>query len=314
MIGVLLMAYGTPKSLDDVEAYLTHIRRGRRPAEEEVEELKDRYRAIGGASPLYGITASQAKALQEALDRRAPGRFQVYLAMKHSPSFIAEVVAEMLRDGVREMVALVLAPHESRMIIDDYMRYARGVLDTRPDVKVHVIRSWHLNPRYLSAFATRIERELAAFPAPGADHAMVLFTAHSLPEKIVARQDPYPTRLDETARALAERQALRHWRRAYQSAGKTALPWLGPDLVEVLEEVKADRHSQVLVVPIGFVADHLEILYDIDIEAQAKARQLGLILRRTESLNTDPELVEGLAEEVLQRERPHARSDSGALG
>ena len=300
MIGVLLMAYGTPKSLDDVEAYLTHIRRGRRPAEEEVEELKDRYRAIGGASPLHEITESQAKALQDLLDRKAPGRLRVYLAMKHSPPFIVDVVTGMIRDGIAEVVALVLAPHESRMIIDDYMRYARDVLDTRPDVGVHVIRSWHLNPRYLSAFATRIERELAAFPAPGAVHTMVLFTAHSLPEKIVARHDPYPTRLDETARALAERQALCHWRRAYQSAGKTALPWLGPDLLEVLEEVKAEGHSQVLVAPIGFVADHLEILYDIDIEAQAKARQLGLVLRRTASLNTDPELVEGLAEEVLQ--------------
>ncbi len=314
MIGVLLMAYGTPKSLDDVEAYLTHIRRGRRPAEEEVEELKDRYRAIGGASPLYGITASQAKALQELLDRKAPERLRVYLAMKHSPPFIADVVTGMIRDGIAEVLALVLAPHESRMIIDDYMRYARDVLDTRPDVKVHVIRSWHLNSLYLSALARRIERELAAFPTPGADHTMVLFTAHSLPEKIVARQDPYPARLEETARALAEHLALSHWSRAYQSAGKTPFPWLGPDLLDVLEDLKGEGRSQVLVVPIGFVADHLEILYDIDIEAQAKARQLGLILRRTESLNTDPELVEGLAEEVLQRERPHARSDSGALG
>ncbi|MGH7431430.1 MAG: ferrochelatase [Candidatus Methylomirabilales bacterium] len=310
MIGVLLMAYGTPKSLDDVEAYLTHIRRGRKPTEEEVEELKDRYRAIGGASPLYGITASQAKALQEALDRRAPGRFRVYLAMKHSPPFIAEVVAEMLRDGVREMVALVLAPHESKMIIDDYLRYAREVLEAHPEVKAHVIRSWHLNPLYLSALARRIERELAAFPRPGADQTVVLFTAHSLPEGILARQDPYPTRLEETARALAERLALSHWRRAYQSAGKTPFPWLGPDLLDVLEDLKGEGRSQVLVVPIGFVADHLEILYDIDMEAQAKARELGLTLRRTESLNTDPEFLEGLAEEVLQATAAASRGET----
>jgi ferrochelatase len=300
MIGVLLMAYGTPRSLDEVEAYFTHIRRGRKPTEEEVAELAERYQAIGGVSPLYQITESQAKALQEALDRRAPGRFQVSLAMKHSPPFIAEVVAEMLRDGVHEMVALVLAPHESRMIIDDYLRYAREVLEAHPEVKMHVIRSWHLNPGYLSALARRMERGLAAFPRPGAEQTMVLFTAHSLPEGILARQDPYPAHLEETSRALAERLALAHWRRAYQSAGKTALPWLGPDLLEVLAEVKAEGHSQVLAAPIGFVADHLEILYDIDIEAQAKARQLGLILRRTESLNTDPELVEGLADEILR--------------
>ncbi|MDZ4340613.1 MAG: ferrochelatase [candidate division NC10 bacterium] len=300
MIGVLLMAYGTPRSRDEVAAYFTHIRRGRKPTPEDVEELTERYQAIGGASPLYAITEAQAKELQSVLDRKAPARFTVYLAMKHAPPFITEVVQRMIRDGVPEMVALVLAPHESVMIIDDYMRYARDVLDERPDVKVHVVRSWHLNPKYLSALAKRIQRELAAFVRPEAHGTMVLFTAHSLPEKILARQDPYPTQLEETARALAKRLALPHWRRAYQSAGKTAFPWLGPDLVEVLEEVKGEGYSQVLVVPIGFVADHLEILYDIDLEAQEKARELGLTLRRTESLNTDPELVEGLAEEVLQ--------------
>ncbi|MFQ5848374.1 MAG: ferrochelatase [Candidatus Methylomirabilales bacterium] len=300
MIGVLLMAYGTPRTLEEVGAYFTHIRRGRIPAAEEVEELTERYRAIGGASPLYHITEAQAKGLQEVLDRKAPGRLHVYLAMKHTPPFIAEVATQMIRDGIREIVALVLAPHESRMIIDDYMRYAREVLEAQPDVNVHVVRSWHLNPKYLSALTRRIQRELAAFPRPGTGQTMVLFTAHSLPEKIVARHDPYPTRLEETARALAERQSLRNWRRAYQSAGKTPFPWLGPDLLEVLEQLKAEGRSQVLVVPIGFVADHLEILYDIDIEAQAKAQEHGLTLRRTESLNTDPEFLEGLADEVLQ--------------
>jgi ferrochelatase len=306
MIGVLLMAYGTPRSLDEVEAYFTHIRRGRKPSEEEVEELKERYESIGGVSPLTEITESQAKRLQEMLDSKAPQRLRVYLAMKHSPPFIPHVVEQMIRDGIREMVALVLAPHESKMIIDDYMRYARDVLETQPDVKVHVIRTWHLNDRYLSALRKRIQRELAAFPQPGAEHTMVLFTAHSLPEKILATKDPdpYPTRLEETAQALAERPPLPHWRRAYQSAGQTPFPWLGPDIVEVLEEFKADGHSQVLVVPIGFVADHLEVLYDIDIEAQARARELGLTLRRTASLNTDPAFLNGLADEILRAATP----------
>lgn len=307
MIGVLLMAYGTPRSLEEVEAYFTHIRRGRKPSEEEVEELKERYREIGGASPLYEITETQAKGLQEALDRKTPGRFTVYLAMKHSPPFIPDVAAQMLRDGVREIVALVLAPHESKMIIDDYMRYARDVLGSQPDVTVHVIRTWHLNDKYLSALRRRIQRELAVFPRPGAARTMVLFTAHSLPEKILETKDPYPARLEENAHALAQSLSLPHWRRAYQSAGKTSFPWLGPDLVAVLEEVKAEGYSQVLVVPIGFVADHLEVLYDIDLEAQEKAGELGLTLRRTESLNRDPEFLEGLAEEVLRSagsERP----------
>jgi protoporphyrin/coproporphyrin ferrochelatase len=300
MIGVLLMAYGTPRSLDEVEAYFTHIRRGRKPSEEEVEELKERYELIGGASPLYEITEAQAKGLQDILERKVPGRFTVYLAMKHSPPFIPDVAAQMLRDGAPEIVALVLAPHESKMIIDDYMRYARDVLGSQPDVTVHVIRTWHLNDKYLSALEGRIRRELAAFPQPGAEHTMVLFTAHSLPEKILETKDPYPTRLEENAHALAQRLSLPQWRRAYQSAGKTAFPWLGPDILEVLEALKAEGHAQVLVVPIGFVADHLEVFYDIDHEAQDKAQALGITLRRTESLNTDPEFLEGLVEEVLQ--------------
>jgi ferrochelatase len=226
--------------------------------------------------------------------------------MKHSPPFVPDVVAEMLRDGIREMVALVLAPHESRMIIDDYMRYARDVLAAHPGVTVHVIRTWHLNVKYLSAVRKRIARGLAAFPRPGAEHTMVLFTAHSLPEKILATKDPdpYPARLEETARALAKDPPLPHWRRAYQSAGKTAFPWLGPDILEVLDEVKTNGHSQVLGVPIGFVADHLEILYDIDHEAQRKAQELGITLRRTESLNADPEFLDGLAEEILRITTP----------
>ena len=300
MIGVLLMAYGTPRTLDEVEGYFTHIRRGRKPSEEEVEELKGRYREIGGASPLYEITEAQAKGLQEALDRKSPGRFRVYLSMKHSPPFIPDIAAQMLRDGVPEIVALVLAPHESKMIIDDYMRYARDVLGSQPDVRVHVIRTWHLNDKYLLALHRRIQQELAAFPRPGAEHTMVLFTAHSLPEKILETKDPYPARLEENAHALAQSLSLPLWRRAYQSAGKTSFPWLGPDLVEALKEVKAEGYSQILVVPIGFVADHLEVLYDIDHEAQAKAQELGITLLRTESLNSDPEFLEGLAEEVLQ--------------
>ena len=309
MIGVLLMAYGTPRSLDEVEAYFTHIRRGRKPSDEEVKELKERYELIGGVSPLTEITDSQAKALQDALDRKAPQRLRVYLAMKHSPPFISQVVEQMMQDGIREMVALVLAPHESKMIIDDYMRYARDVLGSHPDVKVQIIRTWHLNDRYLSALRKRIQRELALFPRPGAEHTMVLFTAHSLPEKILATKDPdpYPTRLEETARALAKDPPLPHWRRAYQSAGKTAFPWLGPDILEVLEELKAEGYSQVLVVPIGFVADHLEVFYDIDHEAQEKARELGLTLRRTESLNVDPEFLGGLADEVLHATTPASR-------
>ncbi|MDR5682723.1 MAG: ferrochelatase [Armatimonadota bacterium] len=295
-IAVLLMAYGTPRSLEEVEAYFTHIRRGRRPSSSELEDLRERYRRIGGASPLREITEAQARGLQAALDRRAPGRYRVYLAMKHAPPFVAEVTRAILDDGLLRIIAMVLAPHESRMIIDEYLEYAHPVLADRPDVRLHAVRGWHLNPRYLHAVEARIRRGLDTFPQP--QNAFVVFTAHSLPERILEWDDPYPVRLEETARALATRLGLRHWRLAYQSAGHTPFRWLGPDVLEVLLQLRRGGFDQVLVVPIGFVSDHLEVLYDIDVEAQQAAGEQGLVLRRTDSLNADPEFLEGLADEV----------------
>jgi ferrochelatase len=297
-IAVILMAYGTPRTLDDVEAYFTHIRRGRRPSDEELEDLRERYRRIGGASPLREVTEAQARGLQVALDRRAPRRYPVHLAMKHTPPFVADVTRSILDDGIRRIVAIVLAPHESRMIIDEYLEYAHPVLAEQPDVRLYAVRGWHLNPRYIGALEGRVRRELSAFPNPRQDLTFVLFTAHSLPERILEWNDPYPARLEETARALATRLGLPHWRVAYQSAGHTPFRWLDPDILEVLPKIREAGFDQVLVVPIGFVSDHLEVLYDIDIEAQEAARELSLTLRRTESLNADPQFLEGLADEV----------------
>lgn len=295
MIGVLVMAYGTPRTLDEVEAYYTHIRRGRRPSDEEIEDLKARYRRIGGASPLRAITEAQAAALQQALDRRAPGRFRVYLAMKHAEPFVADVLRRIVSDGLLEIVALVLAPHESRMIVDEYLEYAEPILREHPDVQLRAIRTWHLNPRYLVALERRIRQALAEFPS---DRTVVVFTAHSLPERILEWGDPYPQRLEETCRALGERLRLAHWTFAYQSAGHGGVRWLGPDILDVLPKIRSSGFEAVLVVPIGFVSDHLEVLYDLDVEARERAQELGLRFRRTESLNVDPEFIEGLADEV----------------
>ncbi|MDR5710137.1 MAG: ferrochelatase [Armatimonadota bacterium] len=293
-VGVLLMAYGTPRSLEEVEAYFTHIRRGRRPSDAELEDLRERYRRIGGTSPLRAITEAQATALQASLDRRSPGRFRVYLAMKHADPFIPDVTRRMLQEGVREIVALVLAPHESRMIVDEYLEYATPVLAQYPEGTLRPVRTWHLNPRYLEALERRVRAALAEAAEPPA----VVFTAHSLPERVLEWDDPYPRRLRETCEALAARLGLSRWRLAYQSAGHGAIPWLGPDILEVLPEIRAEGAPAVLVVPIGFVADNLEILYDLDIEAAQHARELGLGFRRTESLNVDEGLIEGLADEV----------------
>jgi protoporphyrin/coproporphyrin ferrochelatase len=302
-VGVLLMAYGTPRNLEDVEAYFTHIRRGRRPSVEEVEDLRERYRRIGGVSPLREITEAQARGLQRVLDRRAPGRFRVYLGMKHSPPYVGEVAEAMLRDGVRRMVALVLAPHESRMIVDEYLEYAQPAFASAPDLQLRVVRSWHLNPGYLRAVERRIRSALCGFPDPEPQATEVLFTAHSLPQRILEWNDPYPRTLRETAEDLVRRTGLARWRVCYQSAGHTSSPWLGPDILQVLEELAASGCRQVLAVPVGFVADHLEVLYDLDVEAAQRAGELGLVFRRTESLNADPEFLEGLGDEVVAAAR-----------
>ncbi|MER3456954.1 MAG: ferrochelatase [candidate division GAL15 bacterium] len=299
-VGVLLMAYGTPRNLEEVEAYFTHIRRGRRPSPEEVEALRDRYRRIGGTSPLRQITEAQAQGLQAALDRRAPGVFSVYLAMKHSPPFVADVAAAMVRDGFRRVVALVLAPHESRMIADEYMEYAQPVFQAVPDLQVHVVRGWYLNPGYLRAVERRVRAALERFPEPAPSATEVLFTAHSLPERILQWDDPYPRTVRQTAEVLAQRVGLSRWRVCYQSAGHTPFRWLGPDLLEVLKDLAACGGRQVLAVPVGFVADHLEVLYDLDVEAAERAAELGLVFARTESLNADPEFLDGLGDEVVR--------------
>jgi ferrochelatase len=313
-VGVLLMAYGTPRSLDDVEAYFTHIRRGRRPSPEEVEELRERYRRIGGTSPLRQITEAQARGLQRAMDRRAPGAFRVYLAMKHSPPFVAEVAGAILQDGIRDVVALVLAPHESRMIVDEYLEYAEPVFRGVPDLRLKVVRCWHRNPGYLAAVERRIRSALQEFPDPNPEATDVLFTAHSLPERILEWDDPYPKTLQETAELLAERARVPRWRVCYQSAGHTPFRWLGPDILEVLEELAASGRHQVLAVPVGFVADHLEVLYDLDLEAAERAGELGLVFRRTASLNDDPEFLEGLAAEVLSAARALGHSAASSAG
>lgn len=297
---VLLMAYGTPRTPDDVEAYFTHIRRGRRPSAEEVEALRERYRRIGGASPLREITEAQARGLQSALDRKASGRFRVYLAMKHSEPFVSDVAHQLVSEGWRQVVALVLAPHESRMIVDEYLEYAHPAFERAQDLDVRVVRSWYRNPGYLTALERRVRAALAAFANPRPEATEVLFTAHSLPERILEWNDPYPAQLRETAEALAGRLGLQRWRVCYQSAGHTPFPWLGPDVLEVLEELAAAGARQVLAVPVGFTADHLEVLYDLDVEAAERARALGLAFRRTESLNADPEFLDALADEVIR--------------
>jgi ferrochelatase len=297
---VLLMAYGTPGSPEEIEPYYTDIRRGNPPPPELLADLVRRYEAIGGISPLAERTRAQADGLAHALEERAPGEVAVTIGLKHAEPRIEAGVDELVASGVRRFVGLVLAPHYSAGSVQQYLDRARAraaALD--PAVEVLGIESWHLEPAYLDFLAEGVRTGLAELPA----RTKVLFTAHSLPRRVVAGGDPYPEQLQETAEAVAERVGLVPWSTwavAWQSAGRTPEPWLGPDVLEVLRDLAATGRAEgALVCPCGFVSDHLEVLYDLDIEARKRATDLGLAFARTPVLNDDPAVLGALADRVL---------------
>ncbi len=298
--GVLVMAYGTPREADDIEPYYTDIRRGRPPTPELLADLVRRYEAIGGLSPLAQRTEAQRAALQRALDAIEPGRYSVAIGLKHAAPSIEDGVRELARGaGVEEVVGLVLAPHYSAFSIGQYLERAEAA-GAAEGVPVMGIRSWHLEPAYLAFLVAAVRRQLADLPTM----TTVLFTAHSLPERILATGDPYPEQLRATAAAVAEQAGLAAatWDVAWQSAGRTPEPWLGPDVLTAIDGL-ADRGDVdgVLVCACGFVADHLEVLYDLDIEARSRAVGRGLAFARTACVNDDREVMAALAGLVVDR-------------
>jgi len=294
-VGVFLLAYGTPESLDDVEPYFTHIRGGRKPSPEAVANLRERYRLVGGRTPLKDLTFATADKLQARLDAEAPGRYRVYVGMKHWHPFIAETMPHIAADGVRDVVALVLAPHYSRMSVGGYRRYVDEANATlEQPLQITFIERWHDHPGFRRLIADRIVAARAELPPDLHDQALVLFSAHSLPERILSWNDPYPDELRESAAGIAGLLGLTDWRLCYQSAGMTGEPWLGPDILDYLEELHGEGVRAVVSAPFGFVADHLEVLWDIDREAQDKAAELGMELRRIRMPNADDEFVDVL--------------------
>lgn len=288
-VGVVAMAYGTPASPDDIERYYTDIRRGRPPSESQLGELRSRYEAIGGISPLLGITRQQCDALAAAL---GPG-FAVRLGQKHAAPFVEDAVRELADAGVQRLVGVVLAPHFSAMSVGQYAERAAAAAAGR-GLPVTMVESWHLLPTYLEFLAAAVARGLAELPA-GSE---VVFTAHSLPARVVDTDDPYADQVRATAESVATLAGLTRWSTAWQSAGRTPEPWLGPDVLDVLRDRARTAEAGVLVCPCGFVADHLEVLYDLDVEAAKLARELGLPFGRTESLNADAVVLGQLADTV----------------
>lgn len=296
MIGVLVMAYGGPDALDEVEPYLMDVRGYRATAPEIVEEVRERYREIGGRSPIRERTQAQADALQRVLDQQGGG-FKTFVGMRHWHPFIQDTLAEMRAQGIERSVGLVMAPHFSRMSIQAYFN---KIEDANSGMQIAKIADWHLLPEYIDALTQRIQVTLERFPESIREQVPVIFTAHSLPERILEWGDPYPLQLLATTDALAERLGSRPYEFAYQSAAISTEPWLGPDASEVMERYAAEGKRHMLICPIGFVCEHVEILYDIDIVYQKLARDLGVQLERIVMLNDDPQMIRGLAGLVRQ--------------
>jgi ferrochelatase len=305
------MAYGTPRSREEILPYYTDIRRGRPPTEEQLGDLVARYEAIAPPgsdilSPLAARTEAQRDGLQAALDAAAPGEYAVVLGLKHAAPMIEDAVADVIGRGFHRIVGLVLAPHFSSYSIGQYIGRVRAAAEAHPDghdVEVLGIDSWAVEPAFVEFLAADLAARLASMPSD----TKVLFTAHSLPQRIIDGGDPYPSELRATAQAVASRVGLAEWSQwaiAWQSAGRTPEPWLGPDILQVIDELAssendADTERGVVVCACGFVADHLEVLYDLDIEAAARAEAHGLRFDRTACVNDDPTVMAALAQRVI---------------
>jgi ferrochelatase len=296
--GLVVMAYGTPRTTGEIADYYTDIRRGRPPSPEQLADLVRRYEAIGGTSPLAERTEAQRAALERALARRMPDRWTVVLGQKHAPPFVEDAVADLADAGITDAVGLVLAPHYSKFSVGEYQRRAAEA-GTDRGVTVSAIDHWHLEPAYLEFLADATREARVDLPA---NHT-VLFTAHSLPERVLV-DDPYPDELRESAHAVATRLALPRegWDLCWQSAGRTPEPWRGPDVLEVIRALGARGECDaVCVCAQGFTSDHLEILYDLDVEARTVAREAGLGFVRTRSLNDAEPVMAALADRVIAR-------------
>ena len=299
-IGVLIMAYGGPNSLEEIPGYLADIRSGRVTTPAVLEEITNNYRQIGGKSPLLAITRQQVAAIAERLDKR----FRCYLGMRHWAPWIEDTVGDMIDDGINHAISLVLAPHYSKLSVVKYQaKIAAGLEMYRGDIEFEHISSYHDAPGYLQALVNRVQEGCRRWPEAERGAVHVVFSAHSLPTRILQMGDPYDSQLRETAQLVADAAGLdeAQWSWSYQSAGRSPGPWLGPQLEEHISKLAAQGIRNVVSIPIGFVSDHVEILYDIDIKAQAVARAHNVRLERPPTLNVDPLFIDQLADLIRQR-------------
>jgi len=298
-IAVLLMAYGSPRDLTEVAAYYTDIRGGRPPSPEALDELVGRYQKIGGASGLNEATERQVSALAQLLEAKAPGVYKVYPGMKHWHPFIAESVNQITAAGISKVIGLVLAPHYSKKSIGEYESRILKARDTAAaEFELQMVNQWYDQPALVDLIAANVRRGLEGWDASDGK-TRVYFTAHSIPAKIIAEGDPYSDQLTASAKLYSQVAGVTDFQIGWQSASSTGEPWVGPDVLELLQDFAGLGGKRVLVAPVGFVSDHLEILYDLDVECVEKAKDLGLEFRRTACPNDDPRFIEALSTVVM---------------
>jgi protoporphyrin/coproporphyrin ferrochelatase len=301
-MGLLVMAYGTPYKEEDLERYYTHIRHGRKPSEEMVEDLRGRYEAIGGISPLAKITLDQAKSLEEYLNSAQDEiEFKMYLGLKHIEPFIEDAVGQMHKDGISEAVSIVLAPHFSTFSVKSYNGRAKEEAEKLGGLTIHSVESWYLEPKFIEYWVEKVKEAFGEMSAEEKASAALIVSAHSLPEKILLSGDPYPNQLQETADLVAKGAGVENYYVGWQSAGNTPEPWLGPDV----QDLTRDLHSQYgykafVFTPVGFVSDHLEVLYDNDTECKAVTDDVGASYYRPEMPNSHPKFIEAMASAIFK--------------
>ncbi|GGB02166.1 ferrochelatase [Macrococcus hajekii] len=296
--GLLVMAYGTPYKEEDIEPYYTHIRRGRKPSEEALQDLKDRYKAIGGISPLAGMTERQAEELRDALNKATGEDYTLYIGLKHIAPFIEDAVKQMADDGITEAVTLVLAPHFSNFSVGSYNKRAAEEAD-KYGIKLHHVNDFYKQDKFIQYWTERIDTELERITEAEWNDTVLIVSAHSLPEKIKESGDPYPDQLAETARLIAERSNIIHVERGWQSEGNTPDPWLGPDVQDLTRALHEQKgYKNYIYTPVGFVCEHLEVLYDNDVECKVICDELGLNYYRPEMPGTHPLFIGAMVDEI----------------
>lgn len=302
-MGLLVMAYGTPYKLEDLERYYTHIRHGRKPTPEMIDELRSRYEAIGGISPLAKITLDQAEKLEEHLNKiQDQIEFKMYLGLKHIEPFIEDAVKQMHEDGIEEAVSIVLAPHFSTFSVKSYNgRALEEAEKLGGSLKIRTIESWYQEPKFIGYWAEKVKQIFEQMPKEEKNEAVLIVSAHSLPEKILQFQDPYPKQLKETADLIAEQAGVKNYQIGWQSAGNTPEPWIGPDVQDLTRDLFREHHYKAFVyAPVGFVCDHLEVLYDNDFECKNVTDEIGASYYRPEMPNAKEDFIDCLAAVVLK--------------